>query len=254
MEVETIRYGHLDDFFDLSMESDERYEYTVAWVDSMAKGKKLGRGLFIRANHAVQGIKQLSAPRYHANVAVNLPFSIVNRTSARMYNGLYYRKQVRKQRAELTHYEPFFFPLDRLRHWNRLYGPSGFHQYQCLVPLSADGRNALRDILARGIHGGIECFLSVLKVFGEHRSPGLLSFPRAGITLTLDLCHRGKRTLRLLDDFDEVLRSVGGALYPAKDARMTSSTFRQYFPHYLELEQFRDPRFNSSFWRRVTRK
>ncbi len=86
MEVETIRYGQLDDFFELSMESDKKYEYTVAWVDSMARGKHLGRGHFIRANHAAPGIKQLSAPRYQASMAVDLPFSLVNRTSARMFN------------------------------------------------------------------------------------------------------------------------------------------------------------------------
>ncbi len=254
MEVEAIRYGQLDDFFELSIESDEKYEYTVAWVDSMAKGKHLGRGQFIRANHAAPGIKQLSAPRYRASMAVDLPFSIVNRASAKMFNLLYNIKQVRKEKIGLTHYEPFFFPLDQLLNWNRLYGPRGFHQYQCLLPLSTDGRSALRDILKKGILERIECFLSVLKVFGTHQSPGLLSFPRAGITVTLDLCHHGERTLRLLDDFDEVVRAAGGAVYPAKDARMSSASFRHYFPHYLELEQFRDPKFNSSFWRRVTGK
>lgn len=254
MAVETIRYGHLDDFFELSMESDESYQYTVAWIDSMAKGKHLGRGHFIRANHATPCLKQPSAPRYQASVAVDLPFSLVTGTSVRMFNFLYYRKHAKTQSRRLAHYEPFFFPLDQLLHWNRLYGPRGFHQYQCLLPLSTDGQGALRDILERGVHGGIECFLSVLKVFGKHQSPGLLSFPRAGVTLTLDIRHRGKRTLQLLDDFDKVVRSVGGALYPAKDARMSSSSFREYFPHYLELELFRDPKFNSSFWRRTTGK
>lgn len=252
MEVETIRYGQLDDFFELLIESDEKYEYTVAWVDSMAKGKHLGRGHFIRANHAVPGIKQLSAPRFQASMDVDPPFSLITRTSARLFNNLHYRKQCRTQSTGLTHYEPFFFPLDRLLHWNRIYGPHGFHQYQCLLPLSDDGRSALQDIFRRGVHGGIDCFLSVLKVFGNLQSPGLLSFPRAGVTLTLDLCHRGERTLRLLDDFDGVVRSVGGSVYPAKDARMSSSSFRQYFPHYRELEQFRDPKFSSSFWRRTT--
>lgn len=252
MEIETIRYERLDEFFELSMESDGKYEYTVAWVDSMAKGKELGRGHFIRANHAPPGMKELSAPRHQASIAVSLPFSIVTRTSARMFNSIYYRKQARTPRTELAHYEPFFFPLDQLRHWNRLYGPHGFHQYQCLLPLSADGLNALRDIFNKGAEGKMECFLSVLKVFGKHHSPGLLSFPREGVTVTLDLCHHGARTLQLLDDFDGVVRSVGGAVYPAKDARMTSSSFRQYFPHYLELEGFRDPKFNSSFWRRIT--
>jgi FAD/FMN-containing dehydrogenase len=252
MAVDTIRYGQLDDFFELSEESDEKHEYTVAWVDSMAKGKHVGRGHFIRANHAAPGIKQISTPRHQTSMIVDPPFSLVGRTSARLFNILYYRKQGRTQSTEMTHYEPFFFPLDQILHWNRLYGPRGFHQYQCLLPLSNDGRSALRDLFKRGVHGGMDCFLSVLKVFGNHQSPGLLSFPRAGITLTLDLSHRGDRTLRLLDDFDEVVRSVGGAVYPAKDARMSSSSFRKYFPHYRELERFRDPKFNSSFWRRIT--
>ncbi len=254
MEVETIRYDKLDDFFELSMESDQKYEYTVAWVDSMARGKHLGRGHFIRANHAAPSIKHLSAPRYRARMAVDLPFSLVNRTSARVFNSLYYRRQARTRTTGLAHYEPFFFPLDQLLQWNRLYGQRGFHQYQCLLPLSTDGRNALRDIFKRGVDGGMECFLSVLKVFGDHKSAGLLSFPRAGVTVTLDLCHHGERTLGLLDDFDGVVRSVGGAVYPAKDARMSSSSFRHYFPQYHELERFRDPKFKSNFWRRVTEK
>ena len=252
MEVETIRYEKLDDFFDLSVESDQKYEYTVAWVDSMARGKHLGRGHFIRANHAAPNARQPAAPRYRARLAVDPPFSVVNRTSARMFNSLYYRKQFRTRSTGLAHYEPFFFPLDRLLDWNRLYGPRGFHQYQCLLPLSNAGREALRAIFDRGVDGGMECFLSVLKVFGNHQSPGLLSFPRAGVTVTLDLCHHGERTLQLLDDFDRVVRSVGGAVYPAKDGRMSSASFRQYFPHYQELERFRDPHFSSSFWRRTT--
>ena len=254
MEVETIRYENLDDFFELSEESDEKYEYTVAWVDSMARGRHLGRGHFIRANHAAPGAKQLCAPRYRASIAVEMPFSLINRTTARMFNSLYYRKQARTRSTGLTRYEPFFFPLDKLLHWNRLYGPRGFHQYQCLLPLSNDGQEALRDIFKRGIHGKMECFLSVMKVFGEHQSPGLLSFPRVGVTFTLDLCHHGEQTLRLLDDFDGVVRSVGGAVYPAKDGRMSSSSFRQYFPQYQELEQYRDPQFNSDFWRRTAGK
>ncbi|MGW8193455.1 MAG: FAD-binding oxidoreductase [Desulforhopalus sp.] len=251
LEVETIRYGQLDDFFDLSAASDKKFEYTVAWIDTMARGRHLGRGHFIRANHAVAGARERSAPRHQASIPVELPFSLVTRTSARVFNTLYYRKQGRRQRIGLTHYDPFFFPLDRLLYWNRLYGPRGFHQYQCLLPLSSQGRSAVRELLSRGAHGGMDCFLSVLKIFGEQRSPGLLSFPRAGITLTLDLRHRGERTLRLLEDFDQVVQSAGGTVYPAKDARMSRATFKHYFPHYQELERFRDPRFNSSFWRRT---
>lgn len=251
LEVETVRYGELDEFFALAEESGKKYEYTVAWVDSMARGKQVGRGYFIRANHAGSGVKQRPAPRYQARMAIELPFSVLNRTSARVFNYLYYKKQIGKQRSRLTHYEPFFFSLDKLLNWNRLYGPRGFHQYQCVLPLSDDGRNALREILEMGAYKNIECFLGVLKVFGNHQSPGLLSFPRAGVTVALDLRHRGSRTLRLLDDFDRVAGSAGGAVYPAKDARMSSASFRQYFPLYTALERFRDARFNSSLWRRL---
>lgn len=252
MEVETIRFGQLDDFFQLSADSDQHYEYTVAWIDSMARGKHLGRGHFIRANHAISGCKPVAASRHQIHMGLDLPFSLVNRTSARLFNNLYYRKQGKSRSTRLTHYDPFFFPLDRVLNWNRIYGPHGFHQYQCVVPRTTEGQDALREILQRGVHGGVDCFLSVLKIFGDHRSPGLLSFPRPGVTLTLDLCHRGKRTLRLLDDFDLIVQAVGGAVYPGKDAHMSSITFKEYFPQFRQLEQFRDPTFNSSFWRRTT--
>ncbi len=252
MDVETIRYGQLDDFFELSEESDQNYEYTVAWIDSMATGRHTGRGHFMRANHAASGTGPAAPPRLQISMPVDLPFSMVTGTSARMFNILYYRKQSKTRSKALSHYEPFFFPLDRVLHWNRIYGPHGFLQYQCLLPLSSEGRSALKDILDRQTHGGINSFLSVLKVFGKHRSQGLLSFPGPGITLAVDICHQGKNTLRLLDDLDRVVLAVGGRVYPCKDARMSGDSFRTYFPQYLELERFRDPQFSSSFWRRTT--
>ncbi len=251
MDVETIRFAQLDDFFELSAESDRQYEYTVAWIDCMARGKHLGRGLFIRGNHAAPDAAAVEAPRRRVSIPVDLPVTLITRMSARAFNSLHYRMQLRTRSTGLEHYEHFFFPLDGIRHWNRLYGPRGFLQYQCVVPV-VEGRGALREIIDRGAHGGIDSFFGVLKVFGNRRSPGLLSFPRPGVTVSLDFYHHGDKTLRLLDTFDEIVLAAGGAVNPSKDARMSEASFKKYFPRWQELESFRDPKFCSGFWRRVT--
>lgn len=123
-------------------------------------------------------------------------------------------------------------------------------QYQCVVPRAETA--ALEEMIARIGRSGHGCFLAVLKAFGDMPSPGLLSFPRPGLTLALDLPVRGEHTLRLLDQLDEILAAAGGALYPAKDARMSSATYEASFPRWRELREFIDPKCSSSFWRRVT--
>lgn len=251
VEVETIPYGCLDDFFALTAESNRRYEYTVAWVDCTAPGRGLGRGLFMRGNHAAPDTAPVAAPRRWGSIAVDLPVSLVTGFGARAFNTLTYRWHGRKPRLHREHLAGFFFPLDGIDHWNRLYGPRGFLQYQCVLPM-AGGRSALREILRRVARSGTAAVLGVLKVFGEAPSPGLLSFPRPGITLALDVRHRGESTLRALDDCDALVRTAGGAVYPAKDARMAGESFRSFFPRWQELERSRDPAFSSSFWRRVT--
>ncbi len=149
------------------------------------------------------------------------------------------------------HYEPFFYPLDAIHNWNRMYGRRGFLQYQFVVPFD-HGDEAMRDILARIRHSGEGSFLTVLKQFGAIQSPGMLSFPRPGLTLALDFAFGGQKTLRLLDDLDEIVRESGGAVYPAKDARMSGANFRAFFPRWQEFAQNIDPHFSSSFWRRVS--
>ncbi len=252
MDVETIRYDNLNDFIELSDESDKAFEYTVAWVDTSAEGKYLGRGHFIRANHAGSDAKTIVPSKRKIGWPFELPVSLVNRTTSKIFNALYYRKLRDKRNSRQEHYQQFFFPLDHILDWNRVYGSRGFFQYQCLVPSTPYGQAALKEILERGNKGGMDCFLSVLKVFGGHQSPGMLSFPRHGMTITLDLGYRGEKTLQLLDAFDRVVQSVDGAVYPAKDARMSASFFCRCFPRFRELERFRDPAFSSSFWRRVT--
>lgn len=251
MEVETIRFTGLDEFFELCTENDRCFDYTVAWIDCMARGRQLGRGLFISGNHAGPDVAAVHPPRRQIGIPLDPPLPLINRMAVRVFNNVHYRMQSRTRGSGFEHYEQFFFPLDGIRHWNRLYGPRGFLQYQCVVPV-AEGRSALREIIDRAAQRGIDSFFGVLKIFGDRRSPGLMSFPRPGVTVALDFFHHGRMTLRFLDSLDEIVLSAGGAVNPYKDARMSAASFKRYFPRWQELESFRDPKFSSSFWRRVT--
>jgi len=155
-----------------------------------------------------------------------------------------------KRGRSLEPYEPFFYPLDSIRQWNLMYGKRGFLQHQCVLPEPAEA--PLRKILDTVSKSGKSSFLSVLKKFGALSSPGLLSFPRPGLTLTLDFAMRGEYTLALLQSLDEIVLASGGALYPAKDARMSPAMFQASFPNWRDMLPYIDPKISSSFWRRVT--
>ena len=252
IDVESVRFDGLDAFFDLAVDSDARFEYTVAWVDCAARGPRLGRGLLLRGNHAPLAERAPARPPRLA-VPFDLPGSgfLLNRLTLRAFNAAYYGRQRREIVRRRVSFDPFFYPLDGVRDWNRLYGTRGFLQYQCLVP-PTEGRAVMRSIFGRVAEAGEGSFLAVLKLFGELPSPGLLSFPRPGVTLALDFAIRGPETFALLDQLDALVASAGGRVYPAKDARMSARSFRQYFPEWEELRTFVDPAFSSSFWRRVT--
>jgi FAD/FMN-containing dehydrogenase len=243
------RFGSLDEFFVLSKQSDECFEYTVAWVDCLASGKALGRGVFIRGNH------EPAEGRIVKHIPWRVPFtppvSLVNGLSVSLLNQMYFRRGSAAQTDALWHYRPFLFPLDGILNWNRVYGPRGFFQYQCVLP-ERDAPAAIREMLRRISRSGVASFLSVLKSLGARPPLGLLSFARPGTTLALDFPNRGQRTLTMLETLDEITREAGGAVYPAKDARMSAASFLQYFPKWREFSEFIDPRFSSSFWRRVT--
>ena len=248
MDVETIRFANLDEFIALCAESDRDFEYTVAWVDCLGRGKQLGRGLLQRANHA-PGNAATARPR-RLNVPFTPPFSLVNATSLRVFNTLYYHLPPGARRRATTHFASYFYPLDGILHWNRLYGPHGLYQYQCVVPVAA-GKDATAALLQAIANSGLGSFLAVLKMFGPLKSPGLLSFPQEGITLALDFPNRGEKLQRLFVELDSIVRSAGGRLYPAKDGRMPGSLFRSGYPLWAEFSRFIDPRCSSTFWRRV---
>lgn len=254
IDAEFIKFDSLDDFFPLAEESSKEFEYTVSWVDSSSRGKGLGRGIFIRGNHAGHRVvaSRAEPKQREFSLPFDMPSFVLNRLSIKTFNMLYYHKQREKVRRQLTHYSSFFFPLDALSNWNRMYGRRGFFQYQSVLPLeiAQDKIRSQFEIIAESGQGS---FLSVLKDFGSVPSPGMMSFPQPGLTLALDFPNRGKRTLSLFDRLDGIVREHGGRLYPAKDARMSAESFGQFFPQCEEFSQFIDPRISSSFWRRVAR-
>jgi len=249
--AENRRFAHLDDFLTLDREYEDRYPYIVSWVDCAATGRALGRGIYMAGMHAPPGLmKPPPKERRALTVPFAPPVSLVNNLSVGAFNRLYYH--LPRPARGLTPYQPFFYPLDKLLEWNRLYGRRGFFQYQCVIPPAVAGES-LREILARIAASGQGSMLAVLKRFGARTSGGLLSFPRPGVTLALDFPNQGHRTLALLESLDEVTRQAGGAVYPAKDARMSGDSFRHYYPQWAEFSRYIDPRFSSSFWRRVMR-
>ncbi len=248
---QNIRFGNLDAFFPLSEESDESYEYTVAWVDCLSRGSRLGRGIFMRGNHADNQDRRCKEKSGSFSFPVDPPFSLVNSVSLKLFNSLYFHRQGKSGSEAVVPMLPFFYPLDAIERWNRLYGKKGFLQYQCVVP-TVVAANAISEILNRIAAAGTGSFLCVMKAFGDIPSPGLLSFPRPGITLALDFPNTGVKVLKLLDSLDEVTRQAEGAVYPAKDARMSASGFSLYFPAWREMNPYIDPAIGSAFWKRVT--
>jgi FAD/FMN-containing dehydrogenase len=149
-----------------------------------------------------------------------------------------------------VHYLPYFYPLDGIADWNRMYGPRGFLQHQCVLP-PAQARDGIAALLGEIAGSGAGSFLAVLKEFGERPALGMLSFPRPGTTLALDFPNTGPAVFALLDRLDAIVDAAGGAVYPAKDARMSGASFRKAFPRWPEFQAHTDPRFSSGFWRRV---
>lgn len=253
IDREALRVGGLEAFFELAEESDRHFEYTVAWIDCLAKGRGLGRGRFFRGNHApaTAAAGRARRPRGPIEVPCYAPEFLLSPPTLRLFNSAYFHRQVLRLERRPVPWSAFFFPLDSVGHWSRLYGRRGLLQYQCVVP-HAGGREAIHGLLEQVAASGQGSFLAVLKVFGELTSPGILSFPRPGITLALDFPHRGRPTLELLDRLDAIVLEHAGRVYPAKDARMSAASFQAYFPEWRELARHVDPAFSSSFWRRVT--
>ena len=248
VDAEILPIADLDAFFRLAEQSRD-WPYTVAWVDCLARGSGTGRGFFIRGRHAETGGLPVHRPA-RLSVPIDAPGSLLNAYSIGLFNALYRRRPWAAGRKTM-HYDAFFFPLDGIAHWNRLYGRRGFFQHQSAIPaaVAADGTRKLLELAAEQGEGS---FLVVLKLFGAKPSPGMLSFPMPGATLALDFPNKGPRTRTLLARMTDVVLSLGGRIYPAKDATMSGAAFRAGYPDWRKIEAQRDPAIMSDFWRRVT--
>ena len=252
IDMDSIKFGGLDEFFEISKKSDKDFEYTVAWIDCLASGDSLGRGIFMRGNHLDKPKNQCPKEPFKPKliVPIDAPSWALNHWSVKAFNFAFYNKQINKEVRKTVHYDPFFYPLDSVLAWNKIYGKRGFIQFQCVVP-SESGHTKIREILKVIAESGRASFLAVLKEFGTINSPGILSFPRPGTTLCLDFPFEGDITKKLYERLEAIVNDADGALYPAKDPFMTPESFTKYYPQWKEFSKYIDPGFSSSFWRRV---
>lgn len=243
-------FRDLGEFFGLAEAADQANEYAVAWIDQLAGGRNSGRGLLFTGNHAEHGSHAASRAGGTLSVPFRPAFNVLNRPFLKAFNAAYRWKKGRSAGPRQVGYQGFFFPLDGVQDWNRLYGPKGLFQHQSVVP-EERARVAVPALLSAARQAGQGSFLTVLKRFGSIRSPALLSFPRPGYTLTLDFPNKGPGTLRLLQELDRITLEAGGAVNPYKDARMGADIFASSFPDWRRLEALRDPAFMSGFWART---
>lgn len=217
-------------------EENRAATYSVAWIDCLARGARLGRGLLMTGEHAENG--GLGAPRgVRPGVPLDMPAWALNRGTMGVLNGGYYHRVWRRKSEQRVPLTPFFYPLDGVENWNRLYGRRGFLQYQCVLPGDA-AEAGLRLLLERVARHGNGSFLAVLKLFGEANG-NPLSFPREGFTLALDFKYTPELPA-FLDELDRVVLDHGGRLYLAKDARMSRDTFRRGYPGWEAFRALRE--------------
>lgn len=261
MSVTTTRLPDLASAMTAMRTTDERFTYSVAWIDTLARGRGMGRSVLSQGEHATRdeltgraaghplrtpGRPRLAAPPH-------LPGGLVRHATVRAFNEAWFHKAPVRREGEIQPLSTFFHPLDGVASWNRLYGPRGFVQYQCVVP--DDAAETMARIVDRISREGHASFLSVLKRFGAgNESP--LSFPMAGWTLALDLpAHPGLATL--LDGLDDLVVAAGGRVYLAKDARLGPERLREMYPRlddFLAVRRRVDPTgvFRSDLSRRLS--
>ena len=221
--LESIKAKNLDEILQLFKES-ENWTYTVAWIDCLQTGKNIGRSILMRGEHAssnrLKNAQTKNPFKTHSNRNIKVPFYFptffLNKLSVKAFNFLYYNKQIKKVKKAIVHYDPFFYPLDSLLEWNKIYGKKGFIQYQFVLPESA-GTEGLKKILQTIAKSGQGSFLAVLKVFGAHNPKAINSFPFKGLTLALDF-KVNRNLFELIKKLDFIVKTYNGRIYRAKDS------------------------------------
>jgi len=237
---ETERYPHLAAFLEGLEAAAGEWPFTVGWIDCLTRGRGMGRGILYRGRWAdpEEAPAEPPRPKKRLAVPVDLPEFLLNRWSVGAFNELFYRKQLSKLRRDVAHPEDFFHPLDKIRHWNRGYGRRGFTQYQSIVP-TRDGARRVLELLTEI---GAASFLCVLKDCGEE-GEGILSFPRPGTSIAVDLPVRDD-TAEVVARLNRRVIEEGGRVYLAKDTFTTAGDYRAMDPRvdrFLELRRRYDP-------------
>lgn len=256
IESKTIVANHtpfesLEEFFQINSEKEKSHEYTVAWLDTL---NPKGRGIYMAGNHSNKGgLDYQSRPKPLIDIPIFAPNFLLNPLAIKIFNETYYRLQKVKTKEFDTSIDSFFYPLDGVGNWNKLYGKRGFFQYQCVIPgTDSNAKEACLEMLKKISQSKQGSFLAVLKTFGDIKSRGLMSFPKKGITIALDFPNNGEHTKKLFRELDAITRNCRGRLYPAKDAQMSPKDFKAFYPSWGQMLKFKDPHISSSFWRRVT--
>jgi decaprenylphospho-beta-D-ribofuranose 2-oxidase len=230
----TIKTNCLEEVCE-QFEANHASTYSVAWIDCLASGTQLGRSLLMLGEHAKDSILELGKKK-NLNMPIDIPSSILNHYSIKAFNSLYYHRIFSKTKTELVSIEPYFYPLDAIGNWNRLYGKAGFVQYQFVLP-KAVGVKGLRQILEVIVKSGRGSFLAVLKAFGKENE-NLLSFPIEGYTLALDF-KMSEETVQLIKQLDSMVMEMGGRIYLTKDALMSETSFKRTYPQWERFEEVR---------------
>jgi len=225
------RMSSLDAFLDALFDARTRSSYSVGWIDGVARGPRMGRGILETADH-VEGPLRLTERR-RIRMPCDLPARTINSATVGCFNRLYYRRVPRRGRTRLVDLERFFYPLDSILDWNRIYGRAGFAQLQCVIP-DEESRRGVRSLLERVSASGRASFLAVIKTLGRS-GRGCLSFPRPGVTLALDFPRSGDTT-SLLHSLHDIALDHGGRVYLAKDSCLTAAHFRRMYPELPQLQ------------------
>lgn len=240
--AESRRYTSLEAVLGALLEGSRSWPYTVAWVDCLQRGAPIGRGIVTSGRWAdrTEAPRRSMRPRRGIAVPFMLPGWVLGKHGMRTFNRVYFGKHGHRVRRDVVHPEAFFYPLDTLRHWNRVYGRRGFTQYQCVLP----GETACRRLFETFAAKQGACFLCVIKDFGA-QGKGMISFPKPGISISLDIPIRGTETQELVDAMNVLVAAEGGRIYLAKDALTRPEHFRAMEPRFDAWNEIRrrwDPR------------
>lgn len=254
VDTETRPFTTMPAFLDLFDPAAAPHEYATAWVDLSRRGRF--RGLLELANDAAPlcGVLPQSpvnaAKQGRRGLSRDFPRRLVSASTIRPFNSLYFQRG-RWKLPRSIRFADFMYQLDALPGWNRLLGRDGFYQYHFVIP-SASVRSGLPELIDRIQRSGNEPFLAIFKRYGLHESPGLMSFPIEGIGAAIDFVNKGSQTLALFEVLDDMVGEMGGRVYAAKDCALRPDSWKLMYPQWVEFQEFVDPHFSSSLWRRVT--